>query len=138
MTGNGAVEGWIDEDDIDGGRTTLLSPLIDLSGTTEPVLRFYRWFTNDASWTGESPDEDALVLHVSNDDGQTWATADSLTVTSNFHLHYARPGSATFLYAGQRRDRLRRGDAPGEFRILAREVVLDMSDIEFPAVGLFF
>ncbi len=66
------------------------------------------------------------------------ATEAQLSVLSNFHLHYARPGSATFFYAGQRRDVLHTRDDHGDYRILRREVVLDMSEIEFPTVGIFF
>lgn len=61
-----------------------------------------------------------------------------LRVLSNFHLHFARPGSATSFYAGQRRDVLLVGDEPGAYRLLEREVVLDFSDLAFPTVGLFF
>ncbi|MGH0034276.1 MAG: aromatic-ring-hydroxylating dioxygenase subunit beta [Myxococcota bacterium] len=61
---------------------------------------------------------------------------DQLAVTSNFHLSYSRPGSASFLYAGQRRDLLRRGDEG--LRIASREVVMDLANIEFPTLGLFF
>ena len=65
---------------------------------------------------------------------------DRLSVVSAFHLHWARPGSANFLYAGQRRDELVRaeGGAPGALRILRREVVLDLADIAYPTLGLFF
>ena len=64
---------------------------------------------------------------------------DTLSVVSAFHLHWARPGSRSFLYAGQRRDVLQRaeGRARGDLRLLRREVVLDMADIEFPTLGLF-
>ncbi len=61
---------------------------------------------------------------------------DALGVTSSFHLHYARPGSRNFLYAGQRRDVLRRTDEG--LRIADREIVLDMADIDYPTLGLFF
>lgn len=69
----------------------------------------------------------------------TGIEGDHLSVTSAFHLHWARPGSATYLYAGQRRDVLPRaeGGATGDLRILRREVILDMADIEFPTLGLF-
>ena len=60
---------------------------------------------------------------------------DRLGVTSNFQLFYARPGSASFLYAGQRRDVLLRGDE--DFRLASREVVMDMADIALPTLGLF-
>lgn len=59
-----------------------------------------------------------------------------LSILSNFHLFFARPGSRDFLYCGQRRDRLL-ADGDG-FRILRREVVLDYADIDYPTVGLLF
>ena len=64
------------------------------------------------------------------------AAEDQLAVASNFHLFYSRPGSASFLYAGQRRDVLRRGD--DGLRIASREIVMDLADIEVPTLGLFF
>ena len=64
------------------------------------------------------------------------ASDDQLAVTSNFHLFYARPGSESFLYAGQRRDVLRCSE--GALQIARREVVMDLSDIDYPTLGLFF
>lgn len=61
---------------------------------------------------------------------------DRLSVTSAFHLHYSRPGSANFMFAGQRQDVLLRS-ADG-FRILDRMIVMDMADIDLPTLGLFF
>lgn len=61
---------------------------------------------------------------------------DVLQVISNFHMHYARPGNDNYLYAGQRRDSLRRVD--GDYKIAHREVVLDYANIDYPTVGLFF
>ena len=61
---------------------------------------------------------------------------DQLGVTSAFHLFYSRPGSPSFLYAGQRRDVLRRGEEG--LRIAGREIVMDLSDIDVPTLGLFF
>ena len=58
-----------------------------------------------------------------------------LSTISAFHLFYSRPGSANFLYAGQRRDVLLRTEEG--FRIESREIVMDMSDIEYPTLGLF-
>lgn len=60
---------------------------------------------------------------------------DRLAVTSAFHLFYSRPGSPNFLYAGQRRDVLLRGEAG--FTILDRMIVMDLADIELPTLGLF-
>ncbi len=64
---------------------------------------------------------------------------DRLAVWSNFHLHYARPGSADTAIAGQRRDLLVRdndGDAGPGFTLLRREVILDYADIHAPTLGL--
>jgi 3-phenylpropionate/cinnamic acid dioxygenase small subunit len=61
---------------------------------------------------------------------------DRLSVISAFHLFYSRPGSANFMYAGQRRDVLLRAD--NGFRILDRMIVMDLADIELPTLGLFF
>lgn len=61
---------------------------------------------------------------------------DAMAVISNFHLYYARPGSESALYSGQRRDTLL--PAADGFRIRRREVVLDYANIELPTLGLFF
>jgi len=52
--------------DVDGGPTRLISPIIDLSGRTNPVLRYARWWGND------DMEGDPYDVEISNDDGQTW------------------------------------------------------------------
>ena len=61
---------------------------------------------------------------------------EALTVISNFHMHYARPGSDNYLYAGQRRDTLRKVE--GSYKIAHREVILDYANVDYPTFGLFF
>jgi 3-phenylpropionate/cinnamic acid dioxygenase small subunit len=61
---------------------------------------------------------------------------DTLSVLSNFHLYYCRPGNAQVIYSGQRRDSLL--STPDGYRIQRREVILDYADIELPTVGLLF
>lgn len=61
---------------------------------------------------------------------------DELTVLSNFHLYYARPGNDNCIYSGQRRDLLLQdGDS---YSIGRREVILDYANIELPTLGLLF
>jgi 3-phenylpropionate/cinnamic acid dioxygenase small subunit len=60
---------------------------------------------------------------------------DRLSVTSAFHLHYSRPGSENFLYAGQRRDVLLRGE--DGYKILDRVIIMDVAEIVLPTLGLF-
>ena len=59
---------------------------------------------------------------------------DTLSVLSNFHLYYSRPGNENVMYSGQRRDTLL-ATLEG-FRIRRREVVLDYANIELPTLGL--
>ncbi len=61
VTGNGG--GAAGDDDVDGGTTTLNSPVMDLSAYTNPVVRFYRWFYN-AGGTGTP--NDSLVISLVN------------------------------------------------------------------------
>jgi len=73
VTGNGG--GSLGTDDIDGGRTTLMSPAFDLSGLSSATLTYNRWFSND---TGASPNDDAFVIEVSNDNGVTWTNLETV------------------------------------------------------------
>ena len=57
-----------------------------------------------------------------------------LSVLSNFHLYYARPGGDNFIYSGQRRDRL--AQVEDSYRIVRREVVMDYANIDVPTLGL--
>lgn len=55
--------------DIDGGATSLLSPVYDLSAGDAASVRYSRWYNNSA---GASPNEDVLRVFVSNNGGATW------------------------------------------------------------------
>jgi len=61
--------------DVDGGKTTLFSPVFDLSTYPNASVRYYRWYSND---TGASPETDDWLVDVSDDGGSTWARIDSL------------------------------------------------------------
>jgi bacillopeptidase F len=58
--------------DIDGGTTTLTSPIMD---ATDPdgVLGYNRWYSNS---TGGDPNNDIFVVEVSDDDGASWVTLE--------------------------------------------------------------
>ncbi|MCG3129404.1 MAG: hypothetical protein FLDDKLPJ_00131 [Phycisphaerae bacterium] len=58
--------------DVDGGPTRLLSPTLDLSAPGEYVLSYARWFTND------DRDIDRLTVELSNNNGSTWTTVESV------------------------------------------------------------
>jgi hypothetical protein len=62
--------------DVDGGPTMLLSPTIDLSGVTDPVLTYARWWHND------DRDGDPLDVEISNDNGASWTLIERVTIDS--------------------------------------------------------
>jgi hypothetical protein len=61
--------------DVDGGKTTLLSPTIDLSDKDSAILSYARWY---ASETGSNPNDDDLVIDVSDNDGGDWHNLETV------------------------------------------------------------
>jgi hypothetical protein len=61
--------------DVDNGKTTLTSPVIDLSGYASANLRYWRWYTNDTG--GASGD--VWVVDVSADSGTSWVSLENVT-----------------------------------------------------------
>ncbi len=61
--------------DIDGGPTSLLSPVIDLA-ESDGQITFDRWFFSEG---GVQHVPDFLTVDVSNDGGQTWIPIPALT-----------------------------------------------------------
>ncbi len=60
--------------DVDGGRTTLLSPVFDASETSSPSLVFWLWFHNSAG----GPDDQQFRADLSGDSGQSWTNVLTL------------------------------------------------------------
>ena len=65
--------------DVDGGTVTLLSPVYDMSGMDEVVVKYDRWFSNS---TGSNPNLDLWIVDVSNDGGSSWTNVESTASTS--------------------------------------------------------
>ncbi|MFI4853737.1 MAG: M14 family zinc carboxypeptidase [Phycisphaerales bacterium JB065] len=61
--------------DVDGGQTTLLSPILDLSGTEDSSveIQYWRWYSNSA---GASPNADVFTVDISNDGGESWVNVE--------------------------------------------------------------
>jgi len=79
VTGNGTPGGSAGENDVDDGATTLLSPPIDLMGMTQPVLGYWRWYSNNA---GNAPGSDVWVVQVSAN-GTDWVDLERTGETQN-------------------------------------------------------
>jgi hypothetical protein len=60
--------------DVDGGTTTLLSPVLDCSGG-EAFISYARWYSNTF---GAAPNEDTFVVGISNNNGTTWTTLETV------------------------------------------------------------
>jgi hypothetical protein len=58
----------------------LYSPVFDLTVYKNPLLRYYRWYSNNA---GASPGQDFWEVHVSNDSGKTWVQVERTNETEN-------------------------------------------------------
>jgi len=78
-------------DDVDVGKTTLYSPVMNVTGIAMPTVSYWRWFSNDA---GENPGEDAWTAQISSNGGTTWVTVDSTKTTANFWMEVRFPVSA--------------------------------------------
>lgn len=63
FTGNALPGDDPDTEDVDGGRTTLRTPPMDLSAMTDPVLAYHRWFTNDM---GDNAGADFWEVYINN------------------------------------------------------------------------
>lgn len=61
VTGNNGTAAGTD--DVDGGTTTITSPVMDLTNYTDPVVRYYRWFYNGGG-NGAAPNDSLLVSLV--------------------------------------------------------------------------
>ena len=66
--------------DVDGGSTTLTSPIMDATEDSDEVavLTYFRWYSNDF---GASPNADIFVVEISNDGGSTWINLETVGPT---------------------------------------------------------
>lgn len=75
VTGQGAPGGPLGENDVDGGQTTLRTPIIDLSGIDDAVISYWRWYSNN---TGGAPNADIFVVDITNNNGSTWTNIETV------------------------------------------------------------
>jgi hypothetical protein len=68
---DGRAGSGVDSYDVDGGPTHLTSPVLNLAGTNATVS-YWRWYHISSELDNE------LVVEVSNDDGSSWVTAETV------------------------------------------------------------
>ncbi len=76
VTGQGVVGGGLGDNDVDSGKTTLVSPTLNLSGG-DAAISYYRWYSNN---TGGAPNEDTFRVDISNANGAagTWVNVETV------------------------------------------------------------
>jgi hypothetical protein len=86
LTGAATSPGSVGFDDVDGGKTTLLSPVFDLSNFSEALVTYWRWYTNDV---GDNAGTDYWQVDVTSDGGNSWNSNEP-------KLNYIRKLNSTF------------------------------------------
>ena len=104
FTGQGPTGGGLGDADIDGGLTTLISPVYDLTTLSDPLISYWRWFSNNA---GAAPGEDVLEVSISGDSGATWVPVETVGPTGpdsvgGWREHSFRPAALLPLTATMR------------------------------------
>jgi len=73
VTGNGAPGGGAGDQDVDGGRTSLVSPIFSLEGAVWANVSYWRWYVDATSL------DDDFYVYVSNDGGGSWQLLERVT-----------------------------------------------------------
>ncbi len=78
---DGVAGSGLGDRDIDGGSTTLTSPILDAIALGDDAeLVYWRWYSNN---TGASPNADSMLVQISNDIGNSWTTLEVVTENAN-------------------------------------------------------
>lgn len=82
VTGQGNPNGQAGDADVDEGKTTLLTPVFDLSDAEDAIVSYWRWYSNDFELIdadeGTAPNEDIFVIDISNDGGANWSNLETV------------------------------------------------------------
>jgi murein tripeptide amidase MpaA len=65
--------------DVDGGSTTLISPLLDASDP-DSYIEYLRWYSND---TGNGANEDSMLVEITDDGGSSWSVLEDVSENAN-------------------------------------------------------
>jgi hypothetical protein len=77
VTGHTTDSTIINTADVDGGKTSLTTPTLDLTVMAEPTIGYWRWFTSFHSGHGGPDPSDYLTVLISNDNGANWTAVDT-------------------------------------------------------------
>ncbi len=80
VTGQGENPLAVDENDVDDGTTTLVSPTYDLTDVPRPQVRYFRWYVNDLTTIVD----DEFHAEISSNGGVDWVRLETLTESRPF------------------------------------------------------
>jgi hypothetical protein len=75
LTGNAGLGAGPGDNDVDAGRTTLISDPIDLTGYVNPTFTYWRWYTNNPPG-GANPGADWWYAEITNN-GTNWVFVEN-------------------------------------------------------------
>jgi len=70
--------------DVDGGSTTLTSPIFDASGSGDAYVSYFRWYSNH---TGSNPHTETMPIEISNDGGNSWTLLEEVSFNETKWFH---------------------------------------------------
>ncbi|HGY91146.1 MAG TPA: matrixin family metalloprotease [Planctomycetes bacterium] len=94
--------------DVDGGSTTLTSPVIDLSTYPDAVISWAFWYSNDF---GANPNQDVFVTEITND-GVNWVNVETYNGNAGAWLERSLRVSDFFATSAQIQVRFTASDPP--------------------------
>ncbi|MBC8377417.1 MAG: S8 family serine peptidase [FCB group bacterium] len=110
VTGNAPFDGSnTGAGDVDGGRTTLESPVYAIPPGVSPVISYWRWYSNDL---GFSPGEDSWIVQA-RDQNNIWINLEQTTTSDNSWTQHQFLVNHFFDQANQLQFRFIAEDAPG-------------------------
>ena len=81
ITENSSNQNNPGETDVDGGKTTLYSPIYDLSMHDIVLVSYWKWYTNNL---GNNPGTDYWMVDISNNGGNSWVSLENTTESNNY------------------------------------------------------
>jgi choice-of-anchor B domain-containing protein len=79
VTGQGTIGGSAGAADVDGGTTTLTSPIFSAAGIADPRIGYWAWYSNNL---GGAPNEDSMPVLLSNNGGSTWTQVELISTSA--------------------------------------------------------
>ncbi len=131
FTGQHEVGQSVGFNDVDGGATSITSPVYDVSGLSTVEVSYWRWTSNDQ---GNNPGGGTWIVQASNDGGANWVDVENTSASVASWQQVAFVLNDYFATPGQLRLRFEAADvgagslveaAFDDLLIAASEVVAD-------------